>query len=83
MFVCFASSSVAMFSRERLYPTLMGPLDPFSVGVLHGQLSIAASLNMSILLDCHNYARWNGAVLNGTTGPLTSAVFADFWLKVR
>ena len=65
-----------------MYPTLMGPLDTFFVGVLHNQLAIAASLNMSLLLDCHNYARWNGTVLNGTTGPLTSEVFADFWLKM-
>ena len=70
------------FKWERLYPALMGPLDRFSVGVLHSQLAIAATLNMSILLDCHNYARWNGTVLNGTTGPLTSAVFADFWQKM-
>ena len=70
------------FKWERLYPSLMGELDSFSVGVLHQQLSIAATLNMSVLLDCHNYARWNGAVLNGTTGPVTSAVFADFWMKM-
>ena len=70
------------FKWERIYPTLNGPLDPFTVNVLKAQLSIAASLNMSATLDCHNYARWNGAILNGTTGPLTTAVFADFWLKM-
>lgn len=70
------------FKWERMYPQLMGELDKFTVGVLHSQLSIAATLNMSILLDCHNYARWNGTVLNGTTGAVTSAVFADFWLKM-
>ena len=70
------------FKWERLYPQLMGALDKFSVAVLHNQLAIAATLNMSILLDCHNYARWNGTVLNGTTGVVTSDVFADFWLKM-
>ena len=70
------------FKWERIQPTLSGPLDPFMVGVLHGQLAIAAALNMTVLLDCHNYARYGAYVLNGTTGPLTSEVFADLWRRM-
>ena len=70
------------FKWERMWPTLGGQLDPFFVQVLHNQLAIAATLNITLLLDCHNYARWNANIINGTNGPLTSSVFADFWLKM-
>ena len=82
----FASKHLTMirlpFKWERIQPTLSGPLDPFMVSVLKGQLAIAAALNMTILLDCHNYARYGEYVINGTTGPLTSEVFADLWLRM-
>ena len=39
------------FKWERLYPALLGPLEPFSVGVLHAQLSIAASAWMYRLAE--------------------------------
>ena len=82
----FASKHLTMirlpFKWERIQPTLSGPLDPFMLSVLKGQLAIAAALNMTILLDCHNYARYGDYVINGTTGPLTSDVFADLWLRI-
>ena len=70
------------FKWERIQPNISGPLDPFTVGVLKSQLAIAASLNMSVLLDCHNYARYGTHIINGTTGPLTDAAFADLWLRI-
>ena len=82
----FASKHLTMvrlpFRWERMQPTLSGPLDTFMVSVIHSQLAIAAALNMTLLLDCHNYARYGDYVINGTTGPLTSAVFADLWLRM-
>ena len=70
------------FRWERIQPNISGPLDPFQVATLKSQLSIAASLNMSVLLDCHNYARFGSFVINGTTGPLTDVAFADMWRRI-
>ena len=70
------------FSWERIQPELSGPLDPSIVGILQSQLAIAYSVNMTVLLDCHNYARYNGSVINGTDGPLTDAHFADLWRRM-
>lgn len=82
----FASKRLTMirlpFRWERVQPTLSGPLDPDMVAILKSQLAIAAALNMTVLLDCHNYARYGDFVINGTSGPLTSAVFADLWLRM-
>ena len=70
------------FKWERMQPNISGPLDPFQLSIIQSQLSIAASLNMSVLVDCHNYARYGSAIINGTHGPLTSAAFADLWLRL-
>ena len=70
------------FRWERIQPTLGGALDSNMANILKNQLAIAAALNMTILIDCHNYARYNNYILNGTTGPLTTAIFADFWLRM-
>ena len=70
------------FKWERIQPNISGELDPFTVQTLKSQLAIAATLNMSVLLDCHNYARYGSYIINGTTGPLTDAAFADLWRRI-
>ena len=70
------------FKWERMQPNISGPLDPFQLSIIRSQLAIAATLNMSVLLDCHNYARYGRLVINGTTGPLTSTAFADLWRRL-
>lgn len=70
------------FKWEILQPKLNGPLDETYLGILKSQVAIAASLNMTVLLDCHNYARYNDWIINGTSGNLTNSMFADLWRRL-
>jgi endoglucanase len=70
------------FRWERIQPSLRGPLAPAYLSELKAQLAIAASFNMTVLLDVHNYARYGNAVINGSVGSLTNADFADLWRRL-
>jgi endoglucanase len=70
------------FSWERIQPVLNGSLDPTIVSILQSQLAIAATLDITVLLDCHSYARYNGSVINGTDGAVTDQHFADLWRRM-
>jgi endoglucanase len=47
------------FAWERVQPTLGGALDPTYLGYINGVVAAAAAANVSIILDVHNYCRYN------------------------
>ncbi|WP_300972966.1 cellulase family glycosylhydrolase [Sphingomonas sp. LHG3406-1] len=69
------------FTWERMQPTLGGPLSATELGYLKTLLANAASLGMDVIIDCHNYGRYNGQPFGASGGP-TAAQFADFWTKL-
>ena len=70
------------FRWERLQPNLTGPLAPVYLGQLKQQLALAASFNMTVLLDAHNYARYNNAIIGAPGSPVSIAAFADLWRRM-
>lgn len=44
---------------EKIQPTLNGPLDPTEMTQLQNFLTLAASEGMLVIIDIHNYARYN------------------------
>lgn len=60
------------FRWERLQKTLGAPLDPAELWVIHGLAALSHRLGMKLILDCHNYGRYNDQLLD-------AAQFAGFW----
>ena len=70
------------FRWERVQDALDGPLDVSGDLALIKQVLVnAASLGMDVILDNHNYGRYQGVALGAPGGP-TAAQFADFWAKM-
>src|SRR5688500_15278223 len=63
------------FTWERLQPQAYGNLDQEYLGYLKQSVSWAKANGMTIALDLHNYARYNGQVTD--SGKLT-----DVWKKI-
>jgi hypothetical protein len=69
------------FLWERVQPTLGEPLDAAALASISGAVQNAASAGMSVILDIHNYARYDG-VAYGESGSFTQAEFADLWTRL-
>ena len=69
------------FTWERMQGSLGGPLNANELNLLKGVLANAATLGMDIIIDLHNYGRYNNVAFGAVGGP-TSAQFADFWAKL-
>lgn len=69
------------FGWERMQPTLGGALSASELALLKGVLANAASLGMDVIIDLHNYGRYQGQPFGSAGGP-TSGQFADFWSKL-
>jgi endoglucanase len=71
------------FLWERMQPTLGQPLDPTELGRLTDLVTYATSRNAYVLVDPHNYARYDGNVVGDTdAGGATAAQFGDFWSRL-
>lgn len=68
------------FMWERLQPNLMQPLDQDEVGRLKEAVSLIRSHEMRVILDPHNYARYNQQVVGSDAVP--AAAFGDFWARL-
>jgi Ca2+-binding RTX toxin-like protein len=67
---------------ERVQDALDGPLDlAGDIALIKQVLVNAASLGMNVIIDVHNYGRYNGVAIGAAGGP-TAAQFADFWKKM-
>lgn len=70
------------FRWERVQESLGGNLDVSGdLALIKQVLANAAALGMDVILDNHNYGRYNGIALGAIGGP-TSADLADFWKKI-
>nr|AWM99292.1 glycoside hydrolase family 5 [Rhizophlyctis rosea] len=70
------------FSWERAQPTLSSALDENYVKYLDQFVSAATSTangSQYVLLDLHNYARWNGKVVGS---DIPSSALSDFWTRM-
>jgi endoglucanase len=65
------------FMWERLQPELMKPLDKDEVNRLKEAVALIRSHEMRVILDPHNYARYNEQVIGSEAVP--AAAFGDFW----
>jgi endoglucanase len=70
------------FGWQYMQPTIGGDLSSsfFQQYDAIVQLALSQPSNPYVILDLHNYARVNGAIV-GQGGP-TNAQFADFWAKL-
>ncbi|EIW74795.1 glycoside hydrolase family 5 protein [Coniophora puteana RWD-64-598 SS2] len=80
----FASQGVNIF-RIRwnlMTPTVGGDIDEGFFSKYDGSVQAArkSSTNPYVIIDLHNYARWNGTII-GQGGP-SNDQFSDFWNKL-
>jgi aryl-phospho-beta-D-glucosidase BglC (GH1 family) len=59
---------------ERLQPTLLQPLDATHLGYIKTSLADAAANNIKVLLDVHNYGRYDTAAATNTTGSINGVL---------
>lgn len=69
------------FLWERLQPTLGGALDAGNLNRLRQAVDAINAAGMTCILDCHNYAAYNGVKLNQPGGP-TGAYLGDLWRRL-
>jgi len=85
-FAHFASQGVNIFripfAWQLMTPTVGGDIDEgwFSKYNATVQAARTSSTNPYVIVDVHNYARWNGGIVN--QGGPSNDQFADFWGKV-
>ena len=68
------------FLWERMQPQLNGDLQPQELAHLDALVDAAATQNITILIDVHNYGVYGGNVIGSDQVP-TSA-FADLWTRL-
>lgn len=60
---------------------LSGTLDATAIGSYDKLMQACLATGAYCIIDIHNYARWNGAVI-GTPGGPTNADFSDLWKQL-
>jgi endoglucanase len=68
------------FRWERLQRSLSAPFDATESARLSSVVAYATAQGAHVLLDPHNYARYNGALVG--SGAVPNAAFADFWSRL-
>lgn len=68
------------FRWERLQPKLNQELNKTELGRLMTTLDHAKKYNMQVILDMHNYYRYNGKLI--ATNEVPIAAFADSWKRI-
>ncbi len=68
------------FKWERIQPGLNQPLAEAELARLDGVVALARERDLKLLLDMHNYARYNGKVIG--TEEVPNAAFADVWTRL-
>ncbi len=67
------------FRWERLQRQLNGPLDATELGRIKAFVRYASQKNSQVILDPHNYARYQGQIIGD---GVAIADFADFWSRL-
>jgi len=68
------------FRWERLQRSLNGSFDTAEQNRLVSFANASTAKGMSVILDPHNYARYNGNLIG--SGSVSNANFADFWSRL-
>ncbi|AER55112.1 endoglucanase [Pseudoxanthomonas spadix BD-a59] len=68
------------FLWERLQPNAGVTLDAAQLGQIRTAVTRARNHGLKIILDPHNYGKYNGAAIGSSTVPET--VFADLWRQL-
>ncbi|MBK5958807.1 hypothetical protein CCR97_11380 [Rhodoplanes elegans] len=68
------------FTWERMQPTLGGDLDPAELARMTEFLDAAAARGMQIVVDLHNFGRYDGNAIGTDAVPVSA--FSDFWGKL-
>jgi endoglucanase len=68
------------FLWERLQPQAMGVLDTTQLGLIKKAVSQAKANSQYIILDVHNYAKYNGTRIG--SDEVTAATLADLWQRL-
>jgi endoglucanase len=68
------------FRWERLQRSLNGELDATELARLKGFVDSVTAAGTTVLLDPHNYARYNGGVIGSAAVPVSA--FANFWSRL-
>ncbi|WP_369935610.1 glycoside hydrolase family 5 protein [Xanthomonas tesorieronis] len=68
------------FLWERLQPGANGELDAAQLGYLRTAVSRAKSHGLHVILDVHNYAKYNGVRLGSDGTP--ASLLADLWRRL-
>jgi len=68
------------FLWERIQPTLNTALDATELSRFDAFVTATTAKGMNVVLDPHNYARYNGALVGSGTVP--NSAFADLWSRL-
>jgi aryl-phospho-beta-D-glucosidase BglC (GH1 family) len=68
------------FTWERMQPSLWGPLDQTELGRLKTFLADAHAAGVDVIIDLHNYGRYNGQPIGSWN--VSGESFADFWRQL-
>lgn len=68
------------FLWERMQPQLNGALNASYLAALDTLVAHATTIGIKLILDPHNYARYNGNLIGSAQVP--DAAFADFWSRL-
>lgn len=68
------------FLWERLQPQARGEFDPTQLRLLQTTVKQASARGITVILDVHNYAQYNGQQIGSDAVPV--AVFADLWTRL-
>jgi endoglucanase len=69
------------FLWETIQPTLGGPLNADALARLNTIIGHAAQAGLKVILDVHNYAKYNNIVY-GNSGSFTQAHFVNLWTRL-
>jgi endoglucanase len=65
---------------ENVQPALNQPFDPAEFGKVTTTVSDLTALGVTVLIDVHNYGRYDGHTVGSDAVP--NAAFADFWARM-
>lgn len=67
------------FRWERLQPTLNAEFDPEEMNRLTGSIDLMRQYGLRVIIDPHNYARYNGKVIGD---EVPNSAYADLWTRL-
>lgn len=68
------------FKWERMQSEVAGPLDVAELKLLDGAIALAREHGARVIIEPHNYARYNGKLVGGPDVP--ASALGDLWAKL-